>query len=106
MADLPDYLQPHTVQVETLQGATSTGTVYDPAVKVACFADTTIRLVKDADGRQVVSSATLYTSDVRGLFTAGSRVTLPDGSTVQVLTAARHDDGGLGAWQHTEVMLG
>ncbi len=104
MADLPDFLQPHTVTVTTRIGVNSAGPVMSAPVTVACNREDKVRLVRAQNGDQVVSSTTIRTSDTRDLWKPGSTVTWTGGSGT-VLSVARHDDGGLGGWQHTEIAL-
>lgn len=105
MAEIPRFLLRHTVTVEPRTGSGAYGDTYGDAVPVRCFRDEKRRLVRSLDGNQVVSETTLYcrlTHDTD--FPADSRVTW-DGRTSYVITAARHDDADLGAWQHLEVNL-
>ena len=104
MASLPAAMQPHTVTVQSKTGVTGTGTLYSPATTVACRIDDTVRLVRGTDGNQVVASTTIYTSDSRDLWGPGSIVTV-NGRDTTVITVSRHDDGGAGGWQHTEIAL-
>jgi len=104
MADLPASLQPHTVTVTTRLGANSTGPVMATPVTVSCMREDKVRLVRAQNGDQVVSSTTIRTSDPRELWAPGSTVEWDYGAGT-VLTVARHTDGGLGAWQHTEIAL-
>jgi hypothetical protein len=104
VADLPARFQPHTVTVSTRVGVTGAGEVFADPVPVKCWRDDEVRLVRDADGQQVVSSTTLYTSDPRDLWAPGSVVDV-DGRDATVIAAARHDDAGMGVWQHTEIVL-
>lgn len=104
MASLPTALQPHTVSVCTKTGVTGGGALLSDPVDVRCFVDEKVRLVRNSDGDQVVSSSTLYTSDTRSLWAPGSTVTV-FGRPTKVIAVSRRDDGGSGAWQHTEVAL-
>lgn len=104
MADIPLVLLPHTVTVETLTGQGAYGPIYDDAADVRVKVDDRIRLVRNLEGEQVVSSATVYARlSESHRFTPGSRVVIR-GELTDVITVARHDDGGLGAWQHVEVV--
>lgn len=104
MASLPAAMQPHTVSVRTKTGTTGVGVLFANPVDVACFVDETVRLVRNSDGNQVVSSTTVYTSDTRSLWEPGSMVTV-FGRPTTVIAVSRRDDGGEGGWQHTEVAL-
>lgn len=64
------------VSVETFSGTGAYGPVYAAAVNVSVCADTTRRLVRDADGAQVVSELTLLIHpDDEAKFTPESRLT-------------------------------
>lgn len=105
MASLPSYMQPHAVTVRPLTGATGTGDVLGAAVAVQCFRESKVRLVRSAGGNEVVSSATIYTSEPASLFPPGSEVSWSGGSG-KVITTTEQDDGGvMAAWRHTEVAL-
>lgn len=101
---IPASLLVHTVTVRPFLGQSSTGPVYGDAFTLRCMAQGGARLVRNSDGDQVVSSLTLYAAP-------GTAVAVPAGSevdhagdTTTVLSAIEHDDGGLGAPQHTEVV--
>lgn len=101
MAHLPLWLQPHTVTVEPYQGTSGAGHKYGSAVQVRCMFDGKTKLTIGADGAQSLSAGSLFTNLANeSLVPVGSRVA---GRTVQQV--ARHDDGGLGAWQHLEITL-
>ena len=109
MTWLPLAAQPHTVNVETLTGSGANGPTFAAAVSVRCWREQKRRLVLTAAGQQVVSDTLLLTTgiladgtqgDPLALFAEGSRV---DGHPV--VSVVQHDDGGMGAWQHTEVSL-
>lgn len=95
---------PHLVDVTPMRGESSVGVVFGDPFTLPCMAQGGTRLVRDADGNEVTSSLTLYAE-------AGTAARVPVGSTVQwgettttVLQAIEHDDGGMGAPQHTEVV--
>lgn len=95
---------PHTVTVEAKTGHSSTGPVYADPVPLRCMADGTRRLVRGPDGNELVSSLTLICEAGKASTAPpGARVTW--GSTVTTVVAStEHDDGGLGAPQHAEVV--
>ena len=92
------------VQVASYSGEGAYGPVYVAAVRVWCNVDATRRLVRDANGDEAVSEATLQLHpqtrtvpddpaaqagvvDPLAVFTPESQVTLPDGRTTKVMTA-------------------
>jgi hypothetical protein len=104
--EVPDWLLVHTVTVEPQTGTGPYSDQYGPAVPVQCFVNYTRQLVRNQAGAEVVSEATVYTTlDQTPLFPLDSRVTLPDGSVAYVIKSSPHNDGGMGAPQHLEVVL-
>lgn len=79
MDDLAD-MYVHTAAVETYQGTNADGEdIYSDPIDVACYAEGQRRVVLNADGEQVLSETTLYTSpDHLNAFLPLSRVTVPD----------------------------
>ncbi len=105
MAEIPAFLLRHTVQVETLLGSGPYGDSYAAPVTVKCFRDDKRQIVRGANGDEVVSEVTLYARlAATATFQPDSRVTW-DGRTAYVVSLARRDDAGMGAWQHIEVNL-
>ena len=101
---IPDRFLVHTVTVRPYRGRSSTGPVFGPAFQLKCMAQGKRRLVRDGDGAETLSSLTLFCAP-------GQAAAVPPGSevdwqgdTTAVLDATDHDDGGLGAPQHTEVV--
>lgn len=99
---LPGRFLVHSVTVRPLLGRSSTGPLFGAAFTLPCMAQGGARMVRDADGVERVSTLTLY---------AGLDVDVPPGSevdwrgdTTTVMVSIRHDDGNLGAPQHTEVV--
>jgi len=102
---IPGYLLRHQVLVSPQIGEGATGDVYGGQVPVRCFQDDRRRLVRNPAGAEVVSEVTLYCRlRYADVFTTDAEVTLADGRKVHVMQASRRDDGGLGAWQHLEVV--
>jgi hypothetical protein len=65
-----------TVSVETFSGQGGVGSIYTPAVSVKVNVDATRRLVRNADGAEVVSEITLAVHpDDETTFTLKSRLT-------------------------------
>ena len=110
MSHLPLSAQPHTVSVETLTGSGANGPVFAAAVGVRCWRERKRRLVLTAAGQQVVSDTLLLTTGILADGTQGDPLVLfAEGSRVDghpVVAVIHHDDGDMGAWQHTEVSLG
>jgi hypothetical protein len=97
MPDLPEVgIEPHT-------GRGAYGDTWGPSVPVTAFVDQARRLVRAADGSQVVSETTLYARlDVEA--PPRSRVTLPDGSRTLVIAAHRRDGYAAGLPAHLEIV--
>ena len=95
----------HTVSVETLQDEGPWGPVYAPAHDVPCFVDETRVLVRDGNGAEVVSEATLTTGPEHAdRFTPGSLVHV-NGRTAQVIKASAARSLDLDLPDHLEVAL-
>lgn len=103
MGVLPPFLLRHTAVIEPYQGAGPAGPVYGPPVTVKCFCDDQRRLVRNGDGTEVISSATVY-CPLDTTAPAESRVTV-NGKTSTVFTTYRRDGGGLPTPDHLEVVL-
>jgi hypothetical protein len=74
-----------SVTVEPYLGTGGLGDLYGPAQTVACRISATRQLVRNADGQEVVSEATIYvTPDLETTFANGSRLTIA-GRTSTVL---------------------
>lgn len=101
MAILPLWLQRHTVTVETYTGTAGAGPTYAAGVSMRCMLDAKTKLFIGADGVQTISAGSLFTNLTNeALVPLHSRI---DGRTVAQVN--RHDDGGIGAWSHLEVVL-
>lgn len=101
---LPSRYLVHSVTVRPLLGRSSTGPVFGPAFSLQCMAQGKVRLVRGPDGNETTSSLTLYAAlEAFDSVPSGSEVD-HNGDTTTVITRIRHDDGGLGAPQHTEVV--
>jgi hypothetical protein len=97
---LPD---PHTVTIEAYGGSGAYGDVYGDPVPVTCFVDQKRRVVRAPDGSRVVSSSTVY-APLDTPAPGRSRVTLPDGQTTLVISAAARRAAGLPLPEHTEIV--
>lgn len=105
---IPGFLLRHRVTVEPYAGETGAhGPAYGPPVVLRCFLERKTRTVRDPRGAEVVSSGTFYARLDEALTpcTAQARVTLPDGSGTQIITALPRDGGGLPTPDHLEVQL-
>lgn len=107
MADIPDRLLPHRVDVEPFTGAGGYDDTYGPKVQaVHCLRDGNVQLTSDG---QLVDAVTIYCRLQHApILQPQSRVTW---SYAGQLVSARvevvqpRDDGGLGAWQHLEIVV-
>lgn len=101
---LSTRFMPHTVTVRPYRGQSSTGALYGDPFTLQCMAQGRRRLVRAGDGNETLSSLTLICEQgTAELIPAGSEVDWR-GDTTTVLDSIEHDDGGLGAPQHTEVV--
>jgi hypothetical protein len=74
-----------SVTVEPYLGTGAFGDAYGPAVTVACRKEAVRQLVRNSDGQEVVSEATIYAApEYEASFRNGSLVTI-DGRTSTVL---------------------
>ncbi len=107
MAELPEAYLVHVVEAATRTGNGAYGPVHADPVPIRCVVDERRKLVRAADGNEVVSEATLYTLRQHlHIFEPESLVTLPTGRTASVISVADRSDGGqFGVWQHLEVTL-
>ncbi|MGW4469669.1 hypothetical protein ACWENQ_08350 [Nonomuraea sp. NPDC004354] len=103
MGSIPAYLLRHQVLVEPLIGEGPYGPQFGTATTERAFIDEKRRLVRDAQGAEVVSETTVYMR-LDATCPAGSRVTV-NGRTSYVITASRRDGGGLPTPDHLEVAL-
>lgn len=100
---IPAHLKVHTVQIADYQGATTFGDAWAPPRTVSCWAEGTTKLVVNALGEQVISSAQVYV-DPGDECPLKSRVTW-NGAPRTVIALAIHDSGGLTQLDHVELML-
>jgi hypothetical protein len=86
--DLADFWI-HTVSVETYQGTTGAGAkAYAAAVTVPCFLSRKLRFVRNANGEQVASQASLSAdASWAATLAAQSRVTVDGRPTTIIATA-------------------
>ncbi|NAE18077.1 hypothetical protein [Enterococcus hirae] len=98
----------HEVVLERLLGSGPYGDKWADPETVHGAVDDRRRLVRDGTGSEVVSETTVLLSIVTADVPLGSRVTLPatfGERTSTVLSAARHDSGGLPTPDHLELAL-
>lgn len=100
---IPDYLLVHTLQIEPYLGSGAYGDQFGAARSVRCYYEGKRRLVRDGDGNEVVSEATVYVNPGEDI-PDGSRVRI-FGRDSHVITVAVLDDGGLTGLAHLEVAL-
>lgn len=85
----------NTVTVETYLGETAKGPSYAAATDVACWVEDETRLIRNADGSEVVSSATVYAPlDAAAMFPPKSKVTTSTRTAFVIATNAL-DSGSL-----------
>lgn len=115
---IPGQLLVHTASVEPYEGSGAYGDVYAAAVAdVPCYFEQVRRLVRDPNGDEAVSEATVYLDPAGTPFVhadgtpgtvpevpAGSRVTV-NGYASTVITVSVLDDGGLTGLAHQEIAL-
>lgn len=101
---LSRQFMPHTVTVRPFRGTSSTGKLYGTPFQLQCMAQGRRRMVRAASGTETLSSLTIICEHGQAdLIPAGSQV-LWRGDTTDVIDSVDHDDGNLGAPQHTEVV--
>ncbi|MEU3710490.1 hypothetical protein [Streptomyces catenulae] len=100
---MPGWLLRHRIAIEPYLGDTAYGPSFGPqVVDVPALVDESPRMVRGADGREVLATATVIAApDLH--CPPGSRITLPDGRTTTALTVAHHTAPGLPVPANTEV---
>ncbi|WP_193118443.1 hypothetical protein [Brachybacterium tyrofermentans] len=101
-----DELFMHTVTVDSWVGVGAYGDVYaDTSDSLPCYLDETRKLVRDENGTETTSEATVFVSLQDGeTFKPGSIVHLEDRDAL-VISRARRDGRPLDLPSHTEVAL-
>lgn len=95
----------HTIRVEPYLGQDEDGAdLYAPPGAVSCFVEETNRVVRAADGTEVVSTVQAYAPAGTSV-ALDSRVTTPSGRTTQVISNERHDAATLGLPDHVTLNL-
>lgn len=100
---IPAALLVHTATVKPYAGSGAYGDVYGAPFDLPCYFERKRQLVRDSDGDEAVSEATIY-ADLGTEVPPGSLVTV-DGYESTVLTVAVLDDKGLTGLAHQEVSL-
>lgn len=96
----------HEVTVKTVIGTGAYGPVYAAPVTVSCFATDKRRLVRNSEGKEIISETTLNGPTAHALvWTPGSLVTLPSGREATVITCSSHTSGDLDLPDHAEATL-
>lgn len=99
---LPDWLLPHTSVIEPHEGDGAYGPIFGPAVSEPCLVDDERRMVRDAQGAEIVSNTTIiYRPGTR--CPEGSRITV-NGRVVTAIASYSRDGGGLPTPDHVEVV--
>ncbi|MGW6498550.1 hypothetical protein [Nonomuraea angiospora] len=104
MGSIPPFLLRHVVLIEPFEGSGPFGAEYGEQAPVRCFVEERRKLVRDAEGAEVVSETTVYMR-LDANCPPESRVTLPSGRQTFVITSSRGDGGGLPTPDHLEVAL-
>ncbi|MEU4332332.1 hypothetical protein [Nonomuraea dietziae] len=92
------------VLVEPAEGEGPFGPEYGDQAIVRALVEAKRRLVRDAEGAEVISETTLR-MQLTETCPAGSRVTLPDGTVTYAITSAPIDGGALPVPSHLQVSL-
>lgn len=93
MSEFEEFLT-NTVQVHTFNGPTGSGSRYaDPVNVDKTMLSDSRRLVRDAEGEQVVSESTVYDTDLarEAVYAPGSKVVLPGGRVSYVILVKKHE---------------
>jgi len=100
---LPSFFKQHTVTIEPYLGTDGYGRdTFGPAVQVKGWLEETAKLIRKADGSEVVSSSQFH-CDLDTACPARSRATLPSGAVTRALSAARKDGGTWPVPSHLEI---
>ena len=102
MADDLGLFWQHQTDVRTYEGHGPFGEKHADPVTVPCFIEGKRQLVRDQNGREVTSEATIYGPITHGhRFTPESTATI-DGQERTILTIANHYSGALDLPDHFE----
>ena len=100
---IPHTFLVHTVTVTPLTGTGAYGDVFGTPLELKCFASGARRMIRDSTGTETLSSLTLVAAPGTAVFVPEGSQVLWRGDTTRVIATFEHDDGNLGAPQHTEV---
>ncbi|WP_445396442.1 hypothetical protein ACSMX9_22590 [Streptomyces sp. LE64] len=101
---VPRWLLRHRITIEPYEGDSAYGPLHGPPVPdVRAAVAEGRRLVRDQEGRQVVSTAQVVL-EVGTVCPPESRITLPSGRVTRVLSVAEHTAPGLPVPAHLEVI--
>lgn len=98
----PAVFQQHEVTIEPYLGRGAYGDTWGPGVAVRGFTDHARRVVRSAEGSEVVSESTFY-APPGTVCPTRSRVTFPDGRRSLVIAARDRDGGALPVPSHVEI---
>lgn len=101
MDELAEFWQ-HEATVSTYEGAGPFGETYAAPTPVPCFIDETRKFVRAADGREVVSEATITGPVEHGPLFAPESLVEVRGRTATVITQAIRTGGDLDLPDHFE----
>lgn len=100
---IPDEYLVHEVTVRPLTGTGAYGPVHGDPFQLRCFAAGKRRLVRDRDGAEVLSTLQVLAAPGESKRVPAGSLLEWNGDTTKVIASTEHDDGGLGAPQHTEL---
>lgn len=104
MGSVPSFVLVHTVVVRRYTGATGKGPVFAAAESVQCLIEDVRRLVRDDNGREVVSGSTFRCLPTVDYIPPESEVDV-NGRTTTVIVSTRFQADGLPTPDHWEVSL-
>ena len=99
--------------VQTYSGSGAYGDTYATPHEIKCFIDERRRLVRGVDGKEVVSESTILAkmADLdrctpKSILTLHTERASSAQRQTDIINASLRDDGGMGAWQHLEIVTG
>ncbi|SEU46609.1 hypothetical protein [Nonomuraea wenchangensis] len=99
---IPEWVFTHTATIEPYEGDGAYGPIFGSQVTERCLVDDERRLVRNAEGSEVVSDTTIFFPPGTHC-PEGSRVTVNDRTTT-VIASHNRSGGGLPTPDHTEVV--
>lgn len=100
---IPQFVQPHTVEIEPYEGEGTYGIVYGTPFNSTGYYVDKKEYIRDDDGDEVVSSSQYYTSEDLDIKTK-SKLTF-NGNTKEVLGINKNYNAMTGQHSNTVVML-